>query len=94
MAGYGVPDGVEGALPWSWAEERLLGSRSYWVTMVSPAGRPHSLPVWGVWLPDRERFWFSCAATARKARNLRAVPSIVVAPGDTVEVVSLEGRAV
>ena len=94
MAGYGVPDSDEGVLPWTWAEERLLGSRSYWVTTVSSAGRPHSMPVWGVWLPERERFWFSCATTARKARNLRAVPSIVVAPDDTVEVVSLEGRAV
>jgi hypothetical protein len=94
MAAYGVPDSVEGVLPWTWAETRLLTSRNYWVTTVSPAGRPHSMPVWGVWLADDERFWFSCAPTARKARNLRAVPFIVVAPTDTVEVVSLEGRAV
>lgn len=94
MAAYGVPDSVEGILPWSWAEERLIGSRNYWVTTVSAEGRPHSMPVWGVWLPDRERFWFSCAPTARKARNIRAVPWVVVAPTDTVEVVSVEGRAV
>lgn len=93
MAGYGVPDTEEGLLPWSWAEERLVASRNYWVTTVSRDHRPHSLPVWGVWLADAERFWFSCAPTARKARNLRAVPSIVIAPTDTVEVVSVEGRA-
>ena len=94
MAAYGVPDSDEGVLPWTWAEERLLPSRSYWVTTVGQAGRPHSMPVWGVWLAGRERFWFSCASTSRKARNLRAVPWVVVAPTDTVEVVSLEGRAV
>ena len=93
MADYDVPDDLDGVLPWSWAEERLAGSRNYWVTTVSADGRPHSMPVWGVWLRDRERFWFSCAAGARKARNLRANPAIVVAPTDTVEVVSLEGRA-
>lgn len=94
MAAYGVPDSLEGVLPWTWAEERLVKSRNYWVTTVSGAGRPHSLPVWGVWLADRERFRFWCATTARKARNLRAVPWIVIAPTDTVEVVSVEGRAV
>lgn len=93
MSDYGVPEDEDGVLPWSWAEERLLGSRNYWVTTVSAEGRPHSMPVWGVWLAERERFWFSCSPTARKARNLRANPAVVVAPTDTVEVVSLEGRA-
>lgn len=93
MADYGVPDDDDGLLPWSWAEERLTGSRNYWVTTVSGEGRPHSLPVWGVWLANRERFWFSCAPASRKARNLAADPRVVIAPTDTVEVVSLEGRA-
>lgn len=94
MADYGVPDTNEGLLPWSWAEERLVNSRNYWIVTATPTGRPHAMPVWGAWLPDRERFWFSCAASARKARNLQANDQIVVAPTDTVEVVSLEGRAV
>ena len=93
MSAYGVPDSTDGVLPWEWAEERLLQSRNYWISTASPDGRPHSLPVWGVWLPASERFWFSCAPTARKARNLRANPGVVVAPTDSVEVVSLEGRA-
>jgi hypothetical protein len=93
MTAYGVPSDRAGTLPWSWAEERLRRSRNYWVATVNSAGRPHCMPVWGVWLPDRERFWFSCAPTARKARNLRAVPRVVVAADDTVEVVSLEGEA-
>lgn len=93
MAAYGVPESLDDVLPWSWAEARLVASRNYWLTTVNATGRPHSMPVWGVWLVERERFWFSCAPTARKARNLRAVPSVVVAPSDSVEVVSLEGRA-
>lgn len=93
MRAYGVPEDDEGALPWTWAESRLIGSRNYWVTTVSASGRPHSMPVWGVWLAEDERFWFGCAPNARKARNIRSNPYVVVAPTDTVEVVSLEGRA-
>lgn len=93
MASYDVPEDLDGVLPWSWAEERLMNSRNYWVTTVDPAGRPHSMPVWGVWLSGEERFWFSCAPDALKARNAKANPHVVIAPTDTVEVVSLEGVA-
>lgn len=93
MAAYDVPTELDGVLPWEWAESRLVAARNYWVTTVSGAGRPHSLPVWGVWLPARQRFWFSCAVDSRKRRNLAANPAIVIAPEDTVEVVSVEGIA-
>jgi Pyridoxamine 5'-phosphate oxidase len=93
MKDYGVPDGPEGLLPWSWAEERLLRNRNYWVVTASANGRPHSLPVWGVWLPDSSSFAFSCALTSRKARNLRANPQVAFTIDDTIECVSVEGRA-
>jgi nitroimidazol reductase NimA-like FMN-containing flavoprotein (pyridoxamine 5'-phosphate oxidase superfamily) len=93
MAAYGVPDDMTGVLPWHWAEERLVASRNYWFVSASGAGRPHALPVWGVWLPTTERFWFSCASTSRKLRNVTANPRCVVAVDDTVECVSVEGRA-
>ena len=93
MAEYGVPDDLEGVLPWSWAAERLEGYRNYWVTTVSPDGAPHSMPVWGVWLDDRPGFYFSCAPTAHKARNLETNKQVVVGGDSTVEVISLEGRA-
>jgi Pyridoxamine 5'-phosphate oxidase len=51
------------------------------------------MPVWGVWLPDTERFWFSCAPSSRKLRNIEANPQVVVAVDDTVECVSVEGVA-
>ena len=51
MPGYDIagPQEGSGLLPWSWAAERLAGSRNYWVTSVWPDGRPHSMPVWGMW---------------------------------------------
>lgn len=100
MGDYGVPETLDGVLPWSWALERLRGSRNFWVATADASGRPHALPVWGAWVeggagdaPAGDRFWFSCAATARKARNLTANPQIVVTAEDTVEVVSVEGVA-
>ena len=94
MAAYGEPvDDPEGLLPWSWAESRLVACRNYWLTTVDPDAKPHSMPVWGLWHVDTERFWFSCAPTALKARNLAANPHVVVAIEDTIEVVAIEGVA-
>ena len=93
MAAYGVPADPAGALPWSWAQERLVRNRNYWVVTASATGRPHALPVWGVWSDDGPGFGFSCAPGARKAANIEANPQVCVMPEDTVECVSVEGRA-
>jgi PPOX class probable F420-dependent enzyme len=93
MPGYGVvgPDDGSGLLPWAWAVERLEASRNYWVTTLWPDGRPHSMPVWGVW--DGEAMWFSSSLRSRKARNVAGDPRCVVATEDAAEPVVVEGRA-
>lgn len=91
MSDYGVPDDLDGVLPWSWAEERLLASRNLWVVTASADGRPHAMPVWGVWDPERATFLFSCSPNSRKARNVRENPRVTVAVDSTVEVVAVEG---
>jgi hypothetical protein len=93
MADYDVPSNLDGVLPWTWAAERLVRCRNYWVVTASASARPHALPVWGVWLSDPDRFVFACGPSSRKARNLAANPQAVVAIDDTVECVSVEGRA-
>lgn len=93
MAAYDVPADLDGVLPWSWAEERLLACQNFFLVTVSAAGRPHSLPVWAVWMPDRQRWACSCASTARKIRNIRENPQVVVTTDDSVHVVSIEGTA-
>ncbi len=93
MSDYGVPDDPDGVLDWSWAEERLDRCRNFWVSTVSADGRPHLMPVWGIWLPERDQFMFSCAPGARKARNLRGNPRVSIAVDDSVEVVVIEGVA-
>jgi Pyridoxamine 5'-phosphate oxidase len=93
MAEYGVPTDLEGTLPWSWASERLVRCRNFWVTTVDRWHRPHSMPVWGVWSEPDQRFFFSCGPSSLKARNLAENAHVVVAIDDTVEVVSVEGLA-
>jgi general stress protein 26 len=93
MPGYGLlgPDEGTGLMPWSWAEERLTASRNYWVVSLWPDGRPHAMPVWGLW--HQESFWFSSSKGSRKARNLVADPRCVVATEDAMAPVIIEGRA-
>ncbi len=93
MPGYGLRPAQEGSglLPWSWAEERLKGSRNYWVVTVWPDGRPHAMPVWGMW--DGGSFWFSSSRPSRKARNLSADGRCVVTTEDPTQPVVLEGVA-
>jgi pyridoxamine 5'-phosphate oxidase-like protein len=93
MPDYGVDAADWQPLPWSWAAERLAGGRNYWIVTVSADGRPHALPVWGVWDDGERRFAFSCGPRSRKAANLAANPRCVVGSEDTVECLSLEGRA-
>jgi nitroimidazol reductase NimA-like FMN-containing flavoprotein (pyridoxamine 5'-phosphate oxidase superfamily) len=92
MPDYGVDSAQWAPLPWSWAAARLGPSRNYWVVTASAAGRPHALPVWGVWEDGERRFCFSCGPHSRKAANLAANPQVTIAPEDTVECVSVEGR--
>jgi hypothetical protein len=72
----------------------LVKARNFWVVTVSKDGRPHALPVWGVWDDEVLRFGFSSATDARKAANLRSNTQVVIGGPDTVEAISIEGRAV
>ncbi len=76
MAGYGVPESLEGSLPWEWARARISKSHNYWLTTVRPDGAPHTMVVWGIWLDGA--YYFSTSATSRKGRNLQQNPNCVV----------------
>lgn len=93
MPGYPIrpPDQGTGLLPWSWAVERLTRSMDYWVATVRPDGRPHVMPVWGVWMDDR--LLFSTGLGSRKARNLRSDPRCSVTNDEPTEPVVVEGAA-
>jgi PPOX class probable F420-dependent enzyme len=93
MPGYGVVPAGEGSglLPWAEAERRLAVSHDYWCATVRPDGRPHVMPVWGVWLDGR--LWFSSGLRSRKARNLAADPRCTLTTDDAQNPVVLDGVA-
>jgi PPOX class probable F420-dependent enzyme len=94
MPGYGTLDAEHGSglLPWSWARERLERSHDYWVATVRPDGRPHLMPVWGVWMDAA--LWFSSSRGSRKTRNLADNPQCSIATDNAYEPVVIEGKAV
>ncbi len=93
MPEYGVLDANEGEglLPWEWASERLSVSHNYLVATTRPDGRPHMMPVWGLWLDNA--FYFSTGRKSRKARNLSANPNCVISTENSEEAVIIEGIA-
>jgi hypothetical protein len=91
MDGYGVPSSSEGMLPWEWARERFSKSHNYLLSTVRPDGAPHVMPVWGIWLSGA--FYFSTAASSRKAKNLAQNPKCVVCNEQADEAIILEGIA-
>lgn len=92
MPGYDMMfDRKKGSLPWSWAAKRLSTSHNYWLATTRPEGRPHVMPVWGVWLDNS--FYFSTGRRSRKSLNLRANPNCTVCPETAAEAVILEGDA-
>jgi len=90
-SGYGIHQGEEGLLPWSYVESRMAESRNYWIATTRPDGRPHVMPVWGVWLDGA--LYFGTDRSSRKSQNLSANPAVVVHLESGDEAVIAEGSA-
>ena len=72
------------ASPWALAEERLANpekGRTYWLATVRADGRPHVMPLIGLWFEDA--FYFLTGAGTRKGRNLAGDPHCVITAGST-----------
>ena len=74
MPGYGIPDEIDGALPWKWAKDLMAEIRNPSISTTRPDGRPHVMPIWAVWLEDHG-IVFSTAITSIKSKNLLENPN-------------------
>ena len=77
--GYGIPEHLDGVLPWSWAAERLTDALVYWVASVLPSGRPHVTPLVAVWLDGA--VYFATGSLEQKAVNLRVNRNVILTTG-------------
>ena len=91
MAGYGVPESLEGALPWEWARERISKSHNYWLTTVRPDGVPHTMVIWGIWLDGA--YYFSTSATSPQGPQSSAESKLRCLHENAEEAVIVEGVA-
>jgi hypothetical protein len=87
--GYGVPKSAKGMLPWSHVTDRLQGARNYWVCSTRPDGRPHAVPVWGVW--TQGQLYHGGSPLTRKAHNLDANPAVTIHLESGDDVLIMEG---
>src|SRR5438067_9261496 len=91
LPGYGISESRKDLLPWKWAEDVLSKTQNYFLATVRSDGRPHVMPLWGVWMGGH--FYFSTGKNSVKARNLDNNPNCVLCPGGADEAVMLEGVA-
>jgi nitroimidazol reductase NimA-like FMN-containing flavoprotein (pyridoxamine 5'-phosphate oxidase superfamily) len=82
---------TRGHIPWSNVDARLRSARELWIATSSPRGRPDATPIWFWW--DGGAVYFTCAAVARKARNIAHEPEVVLLNGDGADPIILKGRA-
>jgi nitroimidazol reductase NimA-like FMN-containing flavoprotein (pyridoxamine 5'-phosphate oxidase superfamily) len=83
---YGVP---ETTLAWERVSERLAGAQRYWLATVRPDGRPHAVPLDGIWLDDA--WYFGGSPSTVKHRNLTRNPRAVLHLEDATSAVIVEG---
>ncbi len=90
---YGLAEARSGKdlLDWSFVDSRMAASRNYWVASTTLGGKPHVVPVWGIW--SEGAFYFATDRQSRKARNIRDNPEVVIHLESGDEVVIVEGLA-
>src|SRR5271157_3228515 len=92
--GYGIagPREGKGLLSWTWVARKMNSCRTFWLSTINAAnGRPHVMPLWGVWVDDA--FFFSTGRNSRKGQNLAANPACTIANDNVEEAVIVEGQA-
>lgn len=84
--GYGTPGTL---LSWEPVERRLATAKRYWVSTTRADGRPHAVPVDGLWIDGA--LYFGGSPRTVTARNLALNPAVVVHLEDADSAVIVEG---
>lgn len=86
------------APPWDVIERRLIDAQLYWFISVRRDGRPHAVPLVGVW--HEGAFAFCTGPDEQKSRNLECNSQVAVTTGslggegwDSGKDIAVEGTA-
>ena len=84
--GYGAP---RKKLRWDDVRGRLEAAPAYWLATTRADGRPHVVPVDGIWVDDV--WWYGGAREAVHIRTVEASPRAVMHLADPMQAVIVEG---
>ena len=83
---YGTPSRI---LSWPEVRAKLEEASNYWLATVRADGRPHVVPIDGLWMDDA--CWFGGSPEAVWQENMRTERRVVLHLPDPVAAVILEG---
>lgn len=85
-SGYGT---ATRTMSWAEVRSRLESAPAYWLSTTRPDGRPHVVPVDGIWVDDV--WWYGGAPETVHIRNVEASPRAVMHLPDPMQAVIVEG---
>ncbi|MEY2476482.1 MAG: hypothetical protein QOG87_1797 [Actinomycetota bacterium] len=83
---YGSPSKL---LDWDTVHTRLVEAKQYWLATVRADGRPHVVPLDGLWRDNQ--WYFGGSPETVKHRNLQAEPRVALHLPDATSAVIVEG---
>ncbi len=84
---YGTP---KKTLDWASVRDRLERALQYWVATTRPDGRPHVIPIDGIWLDDV--WYYGGSPKTVRHHNLEGNASAVMHLDDPMKAVIVEGE--
>jgi nitroimidazol reductase NimA-like FMN-containing flavoprotein (pyridoxamine 5'-phosphate oxidase superfamily) len=78
-------------LDWASVQDRLEQAERYWLATTRSDGRPHVIPIDGIWLDDT--WYFGGAPETVHQRSVKENPNLVMHLEDPMAAVIVEGEA-
>src|SRR5262249_16858566 len=88
---YGIPQDMEGLLPWSHVTKRMSETKHYWINTVDTNAQPYANPVDGLWMD--EKLYFGGSRQTKWSRNMEKNPAICIHLESGSDVFILRGEA-
>lgn len=86
---YNISEEEEGIATWEDVNRWMEESKNYWLSTTKSDNKPHSRPIWGIWIDNY--FYFGGGATTKTVRNLLERNNISVHTESAENVVIIEG---
>ena len=86
---YGISEEEKGMIDWDTLSQWMMESKNYWVGTTRPDSKPHSRPIWGIWLDNF--FYFGGGEKTKTVRNLQELNFISIHTESAEKAIIIEG---